>query len=250
MATDSCKMNGTATVLVPLSRLVIAIGVAAVCWFWMFCPLTKGITDFWVTMFFAELVLITLAFRFHPTLGREVHAALGCKRWDTMLSQLLLGVVIAAVLWGIFWVGDKASQWLFGFARSQVDTIYGMKEGGLIAPRGIGALLLFVIGPCEELFWRGFVQRSFVDRFNARTPDAEWHICGITLPRGKTLAFVVTAVMYALIHVWSLNFMLVMAALVAGCVWGLLYFLKPSWLPALVVSHAVWDACVFVVFPI
>ena len=44
--------------------------------------------------------------------------------------------------------------------------------------------------------------------------------------------------------------MLVMAALVAGFVWGLLYRLRPDWLPALIISHAVWDACVFVVFPI
>ena len=44
--------------------------------------------------------------------------------------------------------------------------------------------------------------------------------------------------------------LLIMAAAVAGGVWGLLYWLKPDWLPALVVSHALWDAAVFVVFPI
>lgn len=236
--------------VVPLSRLLHAIGVAAVCWFWMFCPLTKDITDFWATMFFAELVLITLAFRFHPTLGREVHAALSSKSWGRMWWQLLLGIAIAAVLWGMFWLGDKVSQQMFGFARGQVDTIYGMKEGGLISPRGICILLLFFIGPCEELFWRGFVQRSLVERFEAAKADAHWYICGLTLSRSRALAFIITALVYALIHVWSGNFMLVMAALVAGCVWGFLYFLKPSWLPALVVSHAVWDACVFVIFPI
>ena len=39
-------------------------------------------------------------------------------------------------------------------------------------------------------------------------------------------------------------------ALVAGGVWGLLYRLRPSLLPALIVSHAVWDALVFVILPI
>lgn len=237
-------------VLVPLSRLLLAVGVAAVCWFWMFSPLTKGITDFWATMFFAELVLITLAFRFHPTLGREVHTVLACKSWGKVWSQILLGALIAAVLWGIFWVGDKVSQQLFGFARGQVDAIYGMRESGLISTKGIAILLVFIIGPCEELFWRGFVQRSLVERFSAEKSDDLWHICGLTLSRSGFLAFIITAVVYALIHVWSGNFMLVMAALVAGCVWGFLYFLKPSWLPALVVSHALWDACIFVIFPI
>jgi len=55
---------------------------------------------------------------------------------------------------------------------------------------------------------------------------------------------------YALVHVWSFNFMLVMAALVAGMVWGLIYRINPKALPALVVSHALWDALVFVVWPI
>ena len=64
------------------------------------------------------------------------------------------------------------------------------------------------------------------------------------------MGFALTLIIYALVHIWSLNFMLVMAALVAGFVWGLLYRLRPDWLPALIISHAVWDACVFVVFPI
>ena len=44
--------------------------------------------------------------------------------------------------------------------------------------------------------------------------------------------------------------MLIMAALVAGGVWGLIYRSCPKALPALVVSHAIWDALVFVIIPI
>ena len=64
------------------------------------------------------------------------------------------------------------------------------------------------------------------------------------------IAFAITAVIYALVHIWSFNFMLIMAALVAGLVWGLVYRLCPKALPALIVSHAVWDALIFVVLPI
>ena len=63
-------------------------------------------------------------------------------------------------------------------------------------------------------------------------------------------AMLMTAIVYALVHIWSFNFMLVMAALVAGAFWGLIYRLRPSLLPALIVSHAVWDALVFVILPI
>ena len=44
--------------------------------------------------------------------------------------------------------------------------------------------------------------------------------------------------------------MMVMAALTAGAFWGLLYRLFPKRIWALVISHAVWDAAVFVWFPI
>ena len=44
--------------------------------------------------------------------------------------------------------------------------------------------------------------------------------------------------------------MLLMAALVAGIVWGGLYRLFPQRLGAIIVSHAVWDVAVFIWFPI
>jgi membrane protease YdiL (CAAX protease family) len=44
--------------------------------------------------------------------------------------------------------------------------------------------------------------------------------------------------------------MLVMAALVAGAVWGFIYRICPKALPALIISHALWDALVFVIMPI
>ena len=111
-----------------------------------------------------------------------------------------------------------------------MDCIYGMKQG--LPPWAIALLLLVLIGPAEEYFWRGYVQRSLAATI------------------GENRAFVTTTAIYTLIHIWSFNFMLIMAAMVCGVVWGGLYRLKPQWLPALVISHALWDACVFVVFPI
>ena len=207
-------------------RLWLAVGVAAVWWFYMFSPWTAGVTNFWFTMTAAALCLTAFALS-----GTKASSILNAQCSILhCLRQLLLGVLIAAVLWGVFWLGDRISSVLFDFARPQVDSIYGMKTG--LPPWLIAVLLLLVIGPAEELFWRGYVQRVLSAR------------------RGRDWAFVVTTAVYALIHVWSFNFMLVMAALVCGLVWGLLYRFKPSWLPAIIVSHALWDACVFVVFPI
>ena len=207
-------------------RLVAALAVAALLWFYMFSPWTAGLTNFWLTMTASAVILTSLALLFSPE---------KLTRVEKPLWQVLAGVLIALLLWGVFWTGDKVSSWLFDFARPEVDSIYSMKTG--LPTAVIAALLLLVIGPAEEFFWRGYVQRTMGKLFEGR----------------KSLqdkAFVVTAVIYALVHVWSLNFMLVMAALVAGVVWGLLYRLRPQMLPALIVSHALWDALVFVWMPI
>ena len=144
--------------------------------------------------------------------------------------SLCFGLLIALFLWFTFWVGDKASQWLFDFARPQVDLIYGMKDG--MSPVVLSLLLLFIIGPAEEIFWRGYVQRTFSRRWS------------------PNIAFIVTTAIYALIHLPSMNFMLIMAALVCGILWGGLYRLWPQQLPAIIISHALWDAAAFVWFPL
>ena len=202
-------------------RLCISVFIAALLWFYMFSPWTSGLGNFWVNMSMAALILTACALRGNDGIRPER---------GNIAVQLILGIAIAFALWGIFWVGDKLSQLMFAFARGQVDSVYGMKEGS--SPVLIAILLLFIIGPAEEYFWRGYVQKT------------------ISSLLGPTTAMFITAVVYALVHIWSFNFMLVMAALVAGGVWGLIYRLRPSLLPALIVSHAVWDALVFVILPI
>ena len=208
------------------NRLIAALAVAALLWFYMFSPWTAGLTNFWLTMAASALILTSLAVFFSPEKLPKV---------EKPLLQILAGAIIAVFLWGVFWVGDRVSSLIFDFARPEVDSIYSMKDG--LPPAVIAALLLLLIGPAEEFFWRGYVQRTMEKLLDGR----KW-------PKDK--AFLVTAVIYALVHIWSLNFMLVMAALVAGCVWGFLYRLRPQMLPALIVSHALWDALVFIWMPL
>ena len=204
-----------------MKPVAIGIAVAVVWWFLLFSPWTAPHIPFWTGMTTAALCLAATAYY-------------GKAEWSFRFrlngKQVILGIGIAAVLWGVFWVGDKLSQLLFDFARPQVDLIYGMKEQS--QPWLIALELLLLIGPAEELFWRGFVQQRFAQRMS------------------PTLAWVVTTAVYTLVHIWSFNFMLIMAAMVAGGLWGLLYRLRPEWFPALVVSHALWDVAAFVVFPI
>ena len=208
-------------------RLVIAVLTAALLWFYMFSPWTGGWPNFWVVMSCSAVILTTLGLSFTPD-RKEL------LKIEKPALQLLGGIVIAFALWGIFWIGDKVSSWMFTFARPEVDSVYAMKTG--LPAWLIAVLLLCLIGPAEELFWRGYVQRTMSRILGGKNPEDK--------------AFIITAVIYALVHIWSFNFMLIMAALVAGLVWGLIYRLRPQALPALIISHALWDALVFVLLPI
>lgn len=204
-----------------IKRVCFTIFLAAVLWTLMFSPLTAPYVNFWWAMTASAAALSLLAIKFRPSLWREIRFS---------LSEILLGVAIAVALWLVFWVGDKVSQLMFDFARPQVDTIYGMKSGESLWL--LTFLMLFIIGPAEEIFWRGYVQRTLSERVN------------------PNMGFILTIAVYSLVHAGSCNFMLTMAALVAGFAWGVLYRFFPQHFGAIILSHALWDVAVFIWFPI
>ncbi len=207
---------------VSLKPVVTCMVAALLLWTVMFSPWTAPWVNFWAAMTLAAVTLTTLTTLFSPRWWRQIE-------WS--LSNVLLGIGIAVALWGVFWVGDKVASWMFPFARPQVNLIYGIKEGS--SPWLLSALLLFVIGPAEEIFWRGYVQRTLAQRWN-----------------NANAGFLVTTAVYTLVHIASFNFMLIMAALVCGLAWGLLYRFVPQRFAAIMLSHALWDAAVFIWFPI
>ena len=146
------------------------------------------------------------------------------------IPNILIGVALAAALWGVFWLGEYLSTAWFDFARPQVDSIYGMKEGE--NPWVLTLLMLLIIGPAEEIFWRGCIQNRLSARWN------------------PNVGFILTTLVYGLVHVSKFNFMLIMAAMVAGFVWGLAYRFFPEKIGAIIISHALWDCAVFIWFPI
>jgi membrane protease YdiL (CAAX protease family) len=139
------------------------------------------------------------------------------------------GLVSAVLLYSIFAAGRLAALKLFPFAGSGIAQVYGLK-GGVPVLR-IALLLGLVIGPGEELVWRGFLQENLARKL------------------GRGWGFALTALAYMLVHAASGNVMLVLAAAVCGVFWGLAYLAFRS--PVLnIISHAVWDVLIFVVRPL
>lgn len=204
-----------------IRKPVIGICIAAILWTIMFSPWTAPHLNFWIMMTCSGLTLTLYSTWAGPRWWKDV-------KFD--IQNVVIGVLIAVVLWGVFWVGDRLSSLMFDFARPQVDMIYGMKAGE--NPWVLTALMLFIIGPAEEIFWRAYIQKSFSRHWN------------------PNMGFILTTLVYSLVHISKFNFMLIMAAAVAGLVWGLAYRFFPEKIGAIIISHALWDCAVFIWFPI
>lgn len=190
-------------------------------WFVLFSPWTKSLINFWIgmTSFSASLALTSLV------LARDKTAEI----FEFKRSYIWIGIISAAILYLIFFIGDMAVRSLFDFAKVEIENIYSTKSQA--STMKIGLLLLFVIAPAEEIFWRGFVQRRYSERW------------------GKWRGLLLAVTLYSLVHIWSFNLMLIAAAMVAGIFWSLLYLKYNSIVPG-IISHAVWDLFIFVIYPI
>jgi membrane protease YdiL (CAAX protease family) len=134
--------------------------------------------------------------------------------------EIASGLATAAGLYGIFRVGDAVARKVMPRGGEEIGDIYALRS--LRPKEELAARLGLVIGPAEELFWRGFVQ-------------------------GRAGYLTATA-LYGGAHIVTENATLIGAATIAGAYWGLLRaFGMPLW--ALVVSHVAWDIWIFLVAP-
>ena len=97
-----------------MKRLVFALLLAAVLWAVMFSPWTAPYVPFWWMMAGSALTLSALVTFSRPRWWMDT-------RWN--LANVCWGIGVAVGLWGVFWLGDRVSSWLFDFARPQVDLI-------------------------------------------------------------------------------------------------------------------------------
>ena len=184
----------------------------------------KPVLGFWLQLALSTAFFAVLAFLFSR---RDLfYQFRQCRR--RLTGSILIGVVSAAVLYLIFFVGREIVSRLFESGRGMVGDVYVMGEG--VKSWQIGLLLLCVIGPCEEIFWRGYVQRRLDDAYG-------WY--GVAL----------TVVAYTLVHVVVGNPVLLLAALVCGAFWSLLLIVFDD-IVINTVSHAVWAAAIFAFFPL
>jgi hypothetical protein len=184
-----------------------------------------GAFDFWWWMSGNLVLLVTLVIATDKNYQNELIGDVKHKS----AQKILFGFISAALLYGVFYIGNGLSRWMFDFAGRDISHVYDFK-GDAEALR-IGLLMLFIIGPGEELLWRGYIQGVLSKSY------------------GKITGFLLGVFLYTLIHVATGNLILILAALVGGLFWGWMYLKYNSMLMNMV-SHIVWDIAIFLLFPL
>lgn len=171
--------------------------------------------------------------------------------WYLYTFTLLVGIAIA-IIYGKF--RDEISTWqylLFGIGYGTI--LYGIVRFGHFLLLKVDAgtektitrflenygpdniwhyiLLIFIIVIGEELFWRGFVQQ---------------HIKNWT---SSNIAVIITSILFSLSVAISGFWPGIVAAFIAGLVWGFLYEWKKS-MPLIIVSHEIFILLLFMVLPL
>ncbi len=209
----------------PKPRLVAAAGaLAAILFIALFRFRRLGPLDFWAWLASNIVIVVALGFAIDRGYGQRLKEDLR----SGLLRKVGIGVVSAMALYALFAAGRAAALGLLPFAPEGIARVYALRSG--VPLLRVVLLLAFLIGPGEELFWRGFFQES------------------LGVGTGRPAGFILASLLYTSVHLASGNLMLILAAAVCGVFWGWLYLRFRS--PLLnIISHTVWDLLVFVVFP-
>ena len=179
--------------------------------------------NFWYFLAINNIILCSLAFAF----DKEYIPSIKDDLSSNIIQKILIGAASAIVLYVIFYIGNIIAPMIIPGAGENISTIYDFKSDQSFLV--ILLLVVFITGPGEEILWRGFVQRHFQKK-------------------GLIFGYVLAAIIYGAVHVTSFNIMLVLAALVCGGFWGLLYLWKKS-IIINIISHTVWVLLAFIFFP-
>jgi len=200
----------------PFGGLVLATAW----WFVLFSPWTAPVVRFWWAMMFATGSLLFYSVWLLRGQWREL------LRWDW--RGVLWGFGSAVALYGLFRVGQLLLLAIAPESQQAIAAVYRHRQE---APLWLLTLLLALwIAPAEEIFWRGVLQRWLQGRLR------------------RIAALLLATLLYTLVHAWSGNLPLLLAAFTAGLLWGALFAWTGSLVPG-IISHGLWDILVFVVAP-
>ena len=147
----------------------------------------------------------------------------------SMGSYLLYGIISGLLVYGVFWIGHHLIHLLdVNTFIKQVNRLYAK-----FAPDVIWhfVVLILIVIPAEELFWRGFIQKRLMKSLSVLA------------------SIIIASVLYASVYIFTDFPILIIASLCAGLIWGGLYAWKRS-IPLVILSHVLFDLLLFIFLPL
>lgn len=210
------KLRARTVHSIKLVATIPGIGLAFVFWYFTFNTDLMG--GFWSRIALSVGVLSMYAYFTQPNdMLKNVK--------DINVKLVTLGVFSGLGLYVLFYVGYNVFK---PFLQQGAMNVYLLTDEALA---WYIAVILVFTSFCEEFFWRGFVQRNLMNAL------------------GRWNGFISSTAFYTLIHVFTSNIPLIIAAMIAGLWWGLLYILTRSiWLT--ITSHIVWTELILLFLPL
>jgi membrane protease YdiL (CAAX protease family) len=143
----------------------------------------------------------------------------------SLVKYITIGVFSGLLIYFLFWLGLQVIEVLNLPLDKSIKKLYRWFAPSLFWQY---LALILVAAPGEELFWRGFVQKRLLRYL------------------GALGSIFVAALLYASVHIYSGEFILMFAAFISGLIWGALYLWKKS-MPLVIVSHIVFDIMIFII---
>lgn len=143
-------------------------------------------------------------------------------------TNLLLGIGSGVLLYAIFYLGSFIVPLLSSSYVKQIANLYKLFT---IDATWQYLVLLFIIIPGEEIFWRGFVLKRLLSFYKPVT------------------AILTAAIINGLAYYFTGYPILMIAGLVSGLLWGVLYWWKQS-LPLVIISHLAFDILLLILLPL
>ena len=147
----------------------------------------------------------------------------------SLAKYLFYGIISGVILYTVFWLAYFLMETfqLTSFLR-QVEHLYRT-----FSPQHIWhyIVLVLIIIPGEEFFFRGFIQKRLMHHTKMWT------------------SIILSTLLYASVQIYAGSLLLILAAITGGLVWGYLYAKMKS-LPLVIISHLVFDLFLLIILPL
>ena len=195
--------------------IIVGIILSLLLWILLFSSDILG--NFWLRLTLSVSILFLYAALTH---GGKIRSRLRLR-----LPDLLIGAASGILLYIIFLAGyNLLGPWVSAGSSKVYQLAYN-------TPQALIALTLIYTSVGEEVFWRGYIQDVLQTRI------------------GGMSGYLATTLLYSAIHLPTMNLPLVLAAFLAGCLWGALYLWRGV-LISPITSHIIWTELVFVLAPL